>query len=73
MVPIWKKNKNELTDQIMRTSMLRSTTVLISLLPYSYQRRRYGVIRLFSLFHKMPFDYYTKEYEKGLSYTPMVC
>ncbi|WP_338472218.1 molecular chaperone HtpG [Niallia sp. XMNu-256] len=68
MVPIWKKNKNELTDEDYEKF---------------YQEKRYGfdkplkhihtsvdgAIRYHAILYipeNMPFDYYSKEYEKGL-------
>ena len=68
MVPIWKKNKNELTTEDYEKF---------------YQEKRYGfdkplktihtsvdgTIRYHALLYipeKMPFDYYSQEYEKGL-------
>lgn len=68
MVPIWKKNKNELTDQDYENF---------------YAEKHYGFDKPIAHIHisaegtvsykailfipeKMPFDYYTKEYEKGL-------
>ena len=68
MVPIWKKNKNELTTEDYEKF---------------YQEKRYGfdkplktdsykcrwTIRYNAILYipeKMPFDYYSKEFEKGL-------
>lgn len=68
MVPIWKKNKNELTDEDYEKF---------------YTEKRYGFDRPLKYIHisvdgtirynailyipeKIPFDYYSKEYEKGL-------
>lgn len=68
MVPIWKKNKNELTDEDYEKF---------------YQEKRYGFDKPLKHIHtsvdgaisyqailyipeNMPFDYYSKEYEKGL-------
>lgn len=68
MVPIWKKNKSELTDEDYEKF---------------YQEKRYGFDKPLKTIHtsvdgairyqailyipeNMPFDYYTKEYEKGL-------
>ena len=68
MVPIWKKNKNELTTEDYEKF---------------YQEKRYGfdkplktihtsvdgTIRYHALLYipeKMPFDYYSKDFEKGL-------
>ncbi|MDF2556337.1 MAG: Chaperone protein HtpG [Bacillales bacterium] len=68
MVPIWRKNKSELTDEDYEKF---------------YQEKHYGfdkplkhihlsvdgTVRYRSILYipeKMPFDYYTKEYEKGL-------
>lgn len=68
MVPIWRKNKSELTDEDYEKF---------------YQEKHYGfdkplkhihlsvdgTVRYRSILYipeKMPYDYYTKEYEKGL-------
>ena len=68
MVPIWKKNKSELTDEDYEKF---------------YQEKHYGfdkplktihtsvdgAIRYHALLYipeNMPFDYYSKEFEKGL-------
>lgn len=68
MVPIWKKNKNELTDEDYEKF---------------YMEKRYGYDKPLKAIHtsvdgtiryhailfipeNMPFDYYSKEYEKGL-------
>jgi molecular chaperone HtpG len=68
MVPIWRKNKNELTDEDYENF---------------YAEKRYGFDKPLKHIHisadgavvyrailyipeKTPFDYYTKEYEKGL-------
>lgn len=68
MVPIWKKNKNELTEEDYNNF---------------YAERRYGFDKPIAHIHisaegtvsykailfipeKTPFDFYTKEYEKGL-------
>ncbi len=68
MVPIWRKNKQELTDEDYYNF---------------YAEKRYGVDKPLKHIHisvdgairynailfipeKMPFDYYTKEFEKGL-------
>lgn len=68
MVPIWRKNKNELTDDDYTNF---------------YQEKRYGYDKPLKHIHisadgavsyrailfipeNIPFDYYTKEYEKGL-------
>lgn len=68
MVPIWKKNKSELTDEDYE---------------HFYQEKRYGFDKPLKSIHinvdgtvrynailfipeNMPFDYYSKEYEKGL-------
>lgn len=68
MVPIWKKNKNELTDEDYN---------------YFYSEKHYGFDKPIRHIHisvdgavrynailfipeKIPFDYYTPEYEKGL-------
>jgi molecular chaperone HtpG len=68
MVPIWKKNKNELTEEDYQNF---------------YEEKRYGYDKPLKHIHvsvdgairynailyipeKTPFDYYSKEYEKGL-------
>ncbi|WP_428911444.1 molecular chaperone HtpG [Niallia sp. Krafla_26] len=68
LIPIWKKNKSELTDEDYEKF---------------YQEKRYGFDKPLKTIHtsvdgairyhallfipeKMPFDYYSKEFEKGL-------
>ncbi|NLL81784.1 MAG: molecular chaperone HtpG [Tissierellia bacterium] len=68
MIPIWRKNKNELTDEDYKNF---------------YQEKHYGFDKPLKHIHikidgavsynailyipsEMPFDFYTKEYEKGL-------
>ena len=68
MVPIWKKNKNELTDeeynQFYHDKFFDYTDPLLHL-----HNRSEGTVTYNSLLYipaKAPFDYYTKDYEKGL-------
>ena len=75
MVPIWRKNKNELTDEDYENF---------------YNEKRYGFDKPLKHIHisvdgavrynailyipeTIPFDYYSQEYEKGLSFILMVC
>ncbi|WP_243290937.1 molecular chaperone HtpG [Bacillus sp. FJAT-47783] len=68
MVPIWRKNKNELTDEDYEKfyaekhygfdKPLKSVHISVD-----------GAVRYHSILYipeNMPFDYYTKEFEKGL-------
>ena len=68
MVPIWKKNKNELTDddynRFYHDKFFDYTDPLLHL-----HNRSEGTVTYNSLLYipaKAPFDYYTKDYEKGL-------
>ncbi len=68
MVPIWKKNKNELTDdeynQFYHDKFFDYTDPLLHL-----HNRSEGTVTYNSLLYipaKAPFDFYTKDYEKGL-------
>ncbi len=68
MVPIWRKNKNELTDEDYET--------FYSEKHYGYDKplkhihiKVDGAVRYNAILfipENIPFDYYTKEYEKGL-------
>lgn len=66
--PIWKKNKNELTDddynQFYREKFFDYTKPLLHI-----HSRSEGMVTYNSLLYipaKAPYDYYTKEFEKGL-------
>lgn len=68
MVPIWRKNKNELTDadynQFYKEKFYDYTDPLLHM-----HNRSEGTATFNSLLYipaKAPFDFYTKEYEKGL-------
>lgn len=66
--PLWKKNKNELTDedynQFYREKFYDYTTPL-----FHIHSRNEGMVTYNSLLYvpaKAPYDYYSKDYEKGL-------
>lgn len=68
MVPIWKKNKNELTDddynKFYKDKFLDYTDPICHM-----HIKNEGTVSYDALLYipgKAPFDYYTKEYEKGL-------
>ncbi len=68
MTPLWKKNKNELTDeeynQFYHDKFFDYSDPLLHL-----HSRTEGAVTYNSLLYipsRAPFDYYTKEYEKGL-------
>ena len=68
MTPMWKKNKNELTDEdynnFYREKFFDYTAPLVHI-----HNRSEGTVTYNSLLYipaKAPFDYYSKEYEKGL-------
>ncbi len=68
MTPMWKKNKNELTDEdynnFYRDKFFDYTEPLLHI-----HNRSEGTVTYNSLLYipaKAPYDYYTKDYEKGL-------
>ena len=68
MTPMWKKNKNELTDEdynnFYREKFFDYTEPLLHI-----HNRSEGTVTYNSLLYipaKAPYDYYTKDYEKGL-------
>jgi len=68
MVPIWRKNKNELTDEDYANFYMEKHYGFDK--PLTHQHVSVdGAVRYNAILYipeKMPFDYYTKEYEKGL-------
>lgn len=68
MVPIWRKNKNELTDEDYASFYMEKHYGFDK--PLTHQHISVdGAVRYNAILYipeKMPFDYYTKEYEKGL-------
>jgi len=68
MVPIWRKNKNELTDEDYANFYMEKHYGFDK--PLTHQHISVdGAVRYNAILYipeKMPFDYYTKEYEKGL-------
>ena len=68
MVPIWKKNKTELTDeqynQFYKEKFLDYNDPLTHIHSKTEGTATYNA--LLYIPKKAPFDYYTKEYEKGL-------
>jgi molecular chaperone HtpG len=68
MVPIWRKNKNELTDADYENFYAEKHYGFDKPLKYIHVSADGAVVYNAILFipEKTPFDYYTKEYEKGL-------
>lgn len=68
MVPIWKKNKNELTDEDYKNFYYEKHYGFDEPLKYIHTSVD-GTIRYHAILYipsTMPFDYYSPEYEKGL-------
>ncbi len=68
MVPIWRKNKNELTDEDYENFYSEKHFGYDKPLKYSHISID-GALRYDAILYipsNVPFDYYTKEYEKGL-------
>jgi molecular chaperone HtpG len=68
MVPIWKKNKNELKDEDYNAFYKEKFYDYTDPIKYSHVKNE-GIVSYDALLfipEKAPFDYYTKEYEKGL-------
>ncbi|RYL94947.1 molecular chaperone HtpG [Sporolactobacillus sp. THM7-4] len=68
MVPIWRKNKNELTDEDYENFYTEKHYGYDKPLKY-INIQADGVVRYHAILYipeSIPFDYYTKEYEKGL-------
>lgn len=68
MVPIWKKNKNELTDEDYNSFYHDKFYDYTDPLLHIHSRTE-GAVTYNSLLYipaKAPYDFYTKEYEKGL-------
>lgn len=68
MVPIWRKNKNELTDEDYENFYSEKHFGFDKPLKYSHISID-GALRYDAILYipaNVPFDYYTKEYEKGL-------
>ncbi len=68
MVPIWRKNKNELADEDYENFYSEKHFGFEKPLKYSHISID-GVLRYDAILYipaNVPFDYYTKEYEKGL-------
>lgn len=68
MVPIWKKNKNELTAEDYEKFYSEKHFGFDKPLKYAHISAEGTISYKAILFipEKMPFDFYTKEYEKGL-------
>ena len=68
MVPIWKKNKNELSKEDYENFYLEKRYGFDKPVKYIHINAEGTVSYKAVLFipEKIPFDYYTKEYEKGL-------
>lgn len=68
MVPIWRKNKNELTDEDYENFYMEKHYGFDKPLSYIHISVD-GAVRYNAILYipeRTPFDYYTKEYEKGL-------
>ena len=68
MTPIWKKNKNELTDEDYNNFYQDKFFDYTAPLMHIHSRSE-GTVTYNSLLYipsKAPYDYYSKEYEKGL-------
>lgn len=68
MVPIWRKNKNELTDEDYENFYTEKHYGFDKPLKHIHVSVD-GAVRYHAILYipeKTPFDYYTKEYEKGL-------
>ncbi|RKD25026.1 molecular chaperone HtpG [Ammoniphilus oxalaticus] len=68
MVPIWRKNRNELTDEDYENFYTEKHYGFDKPLAHAHISVD-GAIRYNAILYipeKMPFDFYTKEYEKGL-------
>lgn len=68
MVPIWRKNKNELTDEDYNNFYSEKHYGFDKPVKHIHIRADGAVSYTAILFipEKIPFDYYTREYEKGL-------
>ena len=68
MVPIWRKNKNELTDEDYKAFYFEKRYGFDEPLKHIHISADGAVVYNAILYipEKTPFDYYTKEYEKGL-------
>ncbi len=68
MVPIWKKNKNELTAEDYESFYAEKHYGFDKPLKYAHISAEGTISYKAILFipEKMPYDFYTKEYEKGL-------
>jgi len=68
MVPIWKKNKNELTDEDYKNFYSEKRYGFDKPLKYIHIKAD-GAVRYNAILYipeSIPFDYYSKDYEKGL-------
>lgn len=68
MVPIWRKNKSELTDEDYQNFYMEKRYGFDKPISHIHIKADGAVVYNAILFipEKTPFDYYTKEYEKGL-------
>lgn len=68
MVPIWRKNKSELTDEDYENFYMEKRYGFDKPVSHIHIKADGAVVYNAILFipEKTPFDYYTKEYEKGL-------
>lgn len=68
MVPIWRKNKSELTDEDYHNFYSEKRYGFDKPVKYIHTKAD-GLVRYNAILfipERIPFDYYTKEYEKGL-------
>ena len=68
MVPIWKKNKNELKDEDYNSFYKEKFFDYTDPLVHMHVKNE-GLVSYDALFYipeRVPFDYYSKDYEKGL-------
>ena len=68
MVPLWRKNKNELTEDDYNTFYQEKFVDYMPPMAYKHVHNE-GAVTYDALLYipsKAPFDYYTREYEKGL-------
>ncbi|MBQ4465653.1 MAG: molecular chaperone HtpG, partial [Oscillospiraceae bacterium] len=68
MVPLWRKNKTELTDDDYNTFYQEKFVDYMPPMAYKHVHNE-GMVTYDALLYipsKAPFDYYTREYEKGL-------
>ncbi|MCR4645221.1 MAG: molecular chaperone HtpG [Oscillospiraceae bacterium] len=68
MVPLWRRNRTELTDDDYNTFYQEKFTDYMPPMAYKHVHNE-GIVSYDALLYipsKAPYDYYTREYEKGL-------